>query len=608
MKNKKKEKKPSAIKNNLYFLRLLWDISPARVTLGFVFMLFEFAMWAFYSVFFMQYLFGGEARTFTQAAIFIVIACLLDITRILLQAWYYNIHIPKSNVRIHYALNKKLFEKAQTVDLSCYETPEFYNTYTKAATEASTRATSVLNSCSMTLSALISSSVVIVTMCRITPWSLLFVLLPIIGNLYFGKKHGKVIFDKQQENIPRERRHEYVNRVMYFRQYAGEVRLTGVFGILRGIYATASKEMLATARKFAARASLLAIAKNILMFLLGYQGMWIFAAVLAINGHITLGALVVLLNAIVSVSWMINDVQQGITYILTNTFFIENLKSFFAYTPKIDESGGGDAVPTTVDTIELRHISFRYPGQERDALHDVSLILRRGVRHALVGINGSGKSTLLKLLMRFYDPTEGEILLNGVDIRTYNIKEYRGLIGAAFQDFAIFAATVVENVLLREAVNETDRAYAVSALRDSDAYTRVSTLPQQENTLLTKEFHNGGVELSGGERQKLAIARAFAKNSPIVILDEPSSALDPVAEYKMFETIIALCDTQEKLSIIVSHRLSSAAVCEQIFVFEQGLLIEQGTHADLLAANGHYADMFRKQARNYLIEGGDGRD
>ncbi len=599
-----KEKKPSAIKNNAYFLRLLWEISPARVLLGFVFMLLEFAMWVFYSVFFMQYLFGGESRTFTQATVFILLACLLDVMRIFLQAWYYNIYIPKSNVRIHYALNQKLFDKAQTVDLSCYETPDFYNTYTKAATEASTRAMSVLDSCSMTLSALISSSAVIVTMCRITPWALLFVLLPLVGNLYFGKKFGKVIFDKQQENIPRERRHEYVNRVMYFRQYAGEVRLTGVFSILRNIYATASQEMLATAKKFAPKASFFAIMKHILMFLLGYQGMWIFAAILAINGHITLGSLVVLLNAIVSVSWMINDVQQGITDILTNTFFIDNLKKFFAYTPKIDESIGGDNVPTIVDTIEFQHVSFCYPGQERDALHDVSLTFRRGVRHALVGINGSGKSTLLKLLMRFYDPTEGSILLNGVDIRTYDIKQYRGLIGAAFQDFAIFAATVVENVLLREAVDEADRTQAVNALRDSDAYDKIATLPQQEDSLLTKEFDNNGIELSGGERQKLAIARAFAKNSPIVILDEPSSALDPIAEYKMFETIIALCDTQEKLSIIVSHRLSSAAVCEQIFVFDQGILSEQGTHADLLAANGHYADMFHKQARNYLVDGG----
>ncbi len=605
MKKKEKEKKPSVIKNNLYFLRLLWDISPMRVLLGFVFMLFEFAMWTFYSVYFMQYLFGGTARSFTEAAIFIAIANALDIARVFLQARYYNVFIPKTNVRIHYALNKKLFEKAQTVDLSCYETPDFYNTYTKAATEASSRATAVLDACSLTVSSLVSSVFIIITMCRITPWALLFITLPLFGNLYFGKKLGKETYQKDQEQTPSVRRHEYVNRVMYFRQYAGEVRLTGVFDVLRNIYTIAAKETVDISIKHAKKLSFYSITKSTLMFVFGFEGMWVFAAALAINGQISVGELVVLLNAIVSVSWMINDLQQGITDTMTNTFFIDNLRTFFAYQPKIDESAGGDTPPQTVDTIEFRHVSFRYPTQKKDALHDVTLTFRRGVRHALVGINGSGKSTLLKLILRFYDPTEGEILLNGVDIRTYDIKQYRALIGAAFQDFAIFAATVTENVLLHEIHNENEHTRAVNALRDSDAYGKISTLPQQENTLLTKEFDNDGVELSGGERQKLAIARAFAKDSPIVILDEPSSALDPVAEYKMFKTIIALCDTQKKLSIIVSHRLSSAAVCEQIFVFDSGKLVEQGTHATLLANGDLYADMFRKQARNYLVEGGE---
>ena len=333
--------------------------------------------------------------------------------------------------------------------------------------------------------------------------------------------------------------------------------------------------------------------------------MWLFAAALALSGRITAGKLVVLLNAIVSVSWMLNDFEQGVTNIFTNAYFIDNLRSFFNYEPTIDESAGGIAPPQTVETIEFKNVSFRYPEQERYALKDINLTMRRGVRHALVGINGSGKSTLLKLILRFYDPTEGQILLNGVDIKEYDIKQYRALIGAAFQDFAIFAATVVENVLMREATSDADRAIAVAALRDSDGYDKVASLPQKEDTLLTKEFDNDGVELSGGERQKLAIARAFAKDAPVVILDEPSSALDPIAEYKMFETIVALCDTKDKLSVIVSHRLSSAAVCEQIFVFENGALIEEGSHPTLLATGGVYADMFRKQARNYQVEGGE---
>ena len=238
-------------------------------------------------------------------------------------------------------------------------------------------------------------------------------------------------------------------------------------------------------------------------------------------------------------------------------------------------------------------------------MQKINYTFQRGVRHALVGINGSGKSTLIKLLLRFYDPTEGVILLNGVDIREYDIKKYRQSVGAAFQDFALFSASVLENVLLKEVTAEEERKNAIQALKDSGAWEKISSLPDQENTPLTKEFDNSGVELSGGERQKLAIARAFAKRNAVVILDEPSSALDPIAEYQMFETITDLCKEEENLSIIVSHRLSSAAICEQILVLENGVLKETGTHEALLKANGTYAYMFRKQAENYQVKVGD---
>lgn len=339
--------------------------------------------------------------------------------------------------------------------------------------------------------------------------------------------------------------------------------------------------------------------------MLGFEGMWICAAILAVLGYVSVSQLIVLLNAIVSVSWMIKDFAGSITSIQTNAFFIENLKTFLDYVPRIDESKSGLQTPESVDTIEFQNVSFRYPGQETDALQKINYTFQRGVRHALVGINGSGKSTLIKLLLRFYDPTEGVILLNGVDIREYDIKKYRQSVGAAFQDFALFSASVLENVLLKEVTSEEERRNAIQALKDSGAWEKISSLPEQENTSLTKEFDNSGVELSGGERQKLAIARAFAKRNAVVILDEPSSALDPIAEYQMFETITDLCKEEEKLSIIVSHRLSSAAICEQILVLENGVLKETGTHEALLKANGTYAYMFRKQAENYQVKVGD---
>ena len=601
------KKNVSTLKNNVYFLKLIWDICPSRVILNFVATFLSFAEWTFYSVFFMRYLFGTVegTRSFEEVVWFIWIVVVLNIGLNSFMAWYGNCFVPKTNVTIHYHLNSKLFQKAQGVDLSCYETPDFYNTYTRAMTEAGERAFGVLDSWALFVSSFISSMVVIITMSEITLWSLVFIFVPLMAHFILGKKEGKIQYDMQQESVPANRRMDYVNRVVYFRKYAGELRLTNVYQVLKSMFKSAADETVEVANTYAKKRLWIGFSKNWLVFVLGFEGMWICAAILAVLGYVSVSQLIVLLNAIVSVSWMIKDFAGSITSIQTNAFFIENLKTFLDYVPRIDERKGGLEPPESVHTIEFQNVSFRYPGQETDALQKINYTFQRGVRHALVGINGSGKSTLIKLLLRFYDPTEGVILLNGVDIREYDIKKYRQSVGAAFQDFALFSASVLENILLKEVTSEEERKNAIQALKDSGAWEKISSLPEQENTPLTKEFDNSGVELSGGERQKLAIARAFAKRNAVVILDEPSSALDPIAEYQMFETITDLCKEEEKLSIIVSHRLSSAAICEQILVLENGILKETGTHEALLKANGTYAYMFRKQAENYQVKVGD---
>ncbi len=596
----KEAEKTSIIKNTAYFLKLLWKISPLYILLEFIIELFSFGVWTFYTVIFTQYLFGdAKTKTFEQVVFFIVAALVITLSHNIILNWYYNLFLPKMEVKCHFQLNTLLFHKAKTVDLSCYENPEFYNTYTKATAEASNRAFSVIEHAAILIGAIASGTYVVVTMAQITPWSLFFIVLPLIGNLYFGKRLGKLNFQINEEATPDRRRMEYVNRVIYFRQYAGELRLTNIHSVLEDMFRASASNEKEIVLKHAGKRAFYDIAKSVLMFLLGYEGMWLCAAVLAVSGQITLGGLAVLLSAIVSVSWMMNDIERALSTMSTNAFFIGNLKSFLEYVPKIDESKPGKTPPEKVETIEFKNVSFKYDGQENFALQNISLRLKKGVRHALVGINGSGKTTLIKLLMRYYDVSEGEILLNGINIKEFDVRQYRGLIGAAFQDFALFSATVSENVLLREPVGEQDRAAAVKALENADIYEKIQALEHKENSVLTKEFDNNGVELSGGEKQKIAIARAFAKNSPIVILDEPSSALDPVAEYTMFETITALCRGENKLSVIVSHRLSSAAMCDKLFVFSEGKLVEQGSHRELLEADGIYADMFYKQARNY---------
>lgn len=598
----KKRRNISALKNNFNFLKLLWKISPARVLLNFLVTLLDFAEWVFYSVIFFQFLFV-PGRSFGGVVLFLWGTVAVDSVLQWLKIWFYNVFAPLSNIKIQSALHLRLFRKAQSVDLSAYETPEFYNTYTKAANEAAGRSVRVLSNCAMAVSALFSCCYVIITMARITPFALIFIALPLIGNLFVGKRLGRVMFELDRDSVPARRKMSYVDRVLFFRKYAAELRLTGFFGVLKQMYENAVQNTVEIARQYALKRTVLSGIKSILMFLLGYEGMWLCAAILGLNGSISLSGLIVLLNAIVSVSWMLNNFEGAVSGLFEDAEFLENVRAFFAYEPKMNEAAEGLPLPEKAQTITFKNVSFRYPGQQGFALQNVSLTLHRGQRHALVGVNGSGKSTFVKLLLRFYDPQQGEILLNGVNIKRFNVQEYRRRIGVAFQDFALFSAPVTQNVLLRPVTGKADRELVARALQDAGVYEDILKLKDGLDTVLTREFDPEGAELSGGQRQKIAIARAMAKGSDIIVLDEPSSALDPIAEYKMFETITALCRQKEAISVIVSHRLSSAAVCEQIFVFENGKLAEQGSHRQLLAQNGVYANLFLKQAKNYLVQG-----
>ncbi len=249
----------------------------------------------------------------------------------------------------------------------------------------------------------------------------------------------------------------------------------------------------------------------------------------------------------------------------------------------------------------MKNVSFGYTEKDGYILHNISLTIRPNQKIALVGYNGAGKTTLIKLIMRLYDPSEGEILYNGINIKDYNIYEYREMIGTIFQDFKIFAANVGLNVVLdyQDADTITRREKDVrNALEFSGFKEKLDSLPQNLLTELTTEFEEDGVDLSGGESQKLAIARAFYKDAQLVILDEPSSALDPIAEYQLNEAMLQAADS--RTVIFISHRLSTTRNADRIIMLEQGRVIEEGTHEELISLQEKYAAMWKAQAGKYV--------
>ena len=245
----------------------------------------------------------------------------------------------------------------------------------------------------------------------------------------------------------------------------------------------------------------------------------------------------------------------------------------------------------------MKNVSFRYDGAEEDTLKEISFTIKQGERIALVGSNGSGKTTLVKLLLRLYDPREGEILLDGVNIKEMTLNSYRDCFSTVFQDFKLFSMSVRDNVLLREPC-EGDNELVIQALKESGAYDRVMRMPKGLDTVLTREFDDEGVNLSVGEAQKLSLARVFAEKAPFVILDEPSSALDPIAEYTMFENMMKA--TEGRSVLFISHRLSSAVLADRVILMDGGRITEIGTHEELMSMKGAYAEMFTRQAENYL--------
>lgn len=603
MENKRKLR---VFANNAYAVKTVWEISQRRVIHTALYSIAGYVEWIFMSIFFLRYVIHViEVGAAFETILTFIGVCFVVFSLLSMYSSYRNaVIVPFTDNKIYRVLYKKLYAKSRNVELSCFENADFYNKYTMALDGAAQKMTKSVDIFFQVIFGVIAAAAAFSSMFFIDPFSVLFVISPIIGNFVFGGLMNKIWGGRYVDNVHHNRKAEYVNRVMHLAEFAKEIRYSNIHELMMERYREAVQGNQAVADKYAKKAIVYSWAQNVTTFALVFEGIMIYAAYRTIiSKTMGLAELAIMFTAMSTSSWILIGMFNNIVDAMKNGEFLEYFRTFVEYEEKIPEDQDGIMPDSRVYAIEFRDVSFAYK-EDEPVIENLSFNIEGDKVCALVGHNGAGKSTIIKLLFRLYDPTNGEILVNNIDIRKYNLKAYRNLFSAAFQDYKVMAMSVKDNVLMGAEFENPDET-ARHALQCAGVWDKVKSLQNGIDTIMTKEFDKDGAVLSGGEQQKIVVARAFAQNASVKVFDEPSSALDPIAEYELYKGIMD--ESGGHITLFISHRLSSVKDADLVFMLENGKVIEQGSHAELMECNGKYCEMFTKQAQNYLADESYGR-
>lgn len=494
-------------------------------------------------------------------------------------------------------VNNKIFKKATSLDVSCYENPEFYDKYQRATLVLSSSYYDLICwDVAAVVGGIIALICVIGTVTAINPMYLLF-LLPVTLVFAIELAKSKAVYKRDLQMTTNNRIKAYIQRTMFLKEFSKDMRTSNIFAVLTQRFKAAIDANVSILKSYGVKLFIYSMVSSLFSDFIPIIGTYAFAGYQFIfTQALSISGFSVVLASINSVRDSTLSIAEGFDEMTQMALFFQNLRDFFDYEPKITD-GGKDA--EEFQSIEFKNVSFTYPDTTKEILKNVSFKINKGETIAIVGVNGAGKSTLVKLLLRFYDANEGEILYNGINVKEYNVQSLRNAFATVFQDYKNFAVSVNENIMCHECSDE-EKQIAEKALKQSGVWGKIASLPKGADTVLTREFEIDGAGLSGGENQKVSAARLFARDFEIAILDEPSSALDPIAEYKMYENLIDV--TKDKTVIYISHRLSSAVLSDRIYVLGNGTILESGSHAELMAQGGEYSKMFTLQASSYKGE------
>lgn len=593
----------NVLSNHLFLWKLCFRTAPGYM----VYYLYDAFRYQF--IIFLEHTLGIQyilhcaehGEPFWKALLVIGIILIVNMIQIVPDGYFLHSMNFRTKPKLYKALKEKMYEKAAELDLACYDNPEYYNEFVLAVAESEASLDRFL----MMIHSIVQNITVVVTtgafFLMTDATGILFVLVSFVLNFFLAKAVNKLNYKVRLQINPKERKRDYTNRVFYLNDYAKELRINkNVAGMLKEDFEQAEDAIIEEQKKASRKRTGFYFAQRYLAGDFIIDGLYIAYLVFqaAILHTIDYSSAVVLFNRTGSLRGSLRGFAEVVPNATENSMYIDKIRNFLNTQPEIVH-GIGASVPNEVGELKLENVSFRYTENSEEILHDINLSVAAGERVAIVGYNGAGKTTLIKLLMRLYDPTEGTIRYHGKDIRDYNLDEYHEKTGVVFQDFQMYGASLLENVVLDDASKEYDNVEkeVEDALVRSGFGERLEELPDGLCTPITTEFDPKGVDLSGGESQKVAIARAFFRKANILIMDEPSSALDPIAEFNLNKAMHEAA--QGKTVFYISHRLSTTRDADRIIMLEQGRIIEQGTHEELLDKEGKYAAMWHAQAGKY---------
>ncbi len=497
--------------------------------------------------------------------------------------------------RYTFTVSVRVMNQAANLDLTTYEDPVFYDRLERARVQATDRL-AMIQMMGRLLQQVITTAIFTGILMFHSPWLVLLLTLGVLPS-FLGETHYAFLgYAKNFRQTPAKRQMDYLRQAAGSREGAKELKLFNLAGYFTGRFTDLSKQIY-DENVDLSRRKLFWGGILTMIGTLGYYGSYVFVVWRAVEGRLDMTTLLFLTTSIIQAQSNLQQVFSTASGIADQALFLTDLIAFFEMKPTVLSKPDGKLVPRPIRRgFEFRNVSFAYPGTTRRVLKDFNFTLAPGERIALIGENGQGKTTVVKLITRLYDPTEGQILLDGVDLREYKLEDLHHEIGVIFQDFMRYEMTARENIAVGRVERQHTTTEIEQAAEKSLAASVIAKLEMGYDQQLGRRFETG-VELSGGEWQRVALARAYLRDAQLLILDEPTAALDARSELEVFERFAEL--TKDKMALLISHRFSTVRMADRIVVLSGGRLVEEGDHKRLMALGGIYAEMFEMQAASY---------